>query len=246
MSIIYDLARNAEYAYDHAYCRQKEQIVADGTMAGLIPLHHDDEGKSRGFIRKTWSLTLISIAGTQDWEDAWKDAQVEHVPFMGGGVHRGVHGEYEVVWPRIKNEVRIDKPVFVTGHSLGAGIATLVAASLRDELGVVPRVVTYGSLAPGDGRFAAKYDELVPNTIRVVHAWDIVPRWPKGCRWRHVGQELHLTDRGRRLPPIVGWLKRLLYFKKILAEDLKGVSLKDHHMGGYVKVAERYDRRYGL
>jgi triacylglycerol lipase len=243
VSLIYDMVRASEAAYDKAFCATKEFKYQDETIR-IIQLHEDLEEKPRGYIRISPRFTQIAIAGTQDWEDAFKDALAAHEPFLNGtGVHCGFKEEFDVIWPTIKQAVLPGTTVYVTGHSLGGAIAQLVAVALKIKVFINPLVTTFGCPFTGDPQWAALYDRLIPGNTRVVHGWDIVPRWPRGPRWAQTDGLLHISSAGRVIGPTEGWFRTLCRWRKIVVEDLKGVSLKDHHILEYDGAVSAYDKR---
>lgn len=78
--------------------------------------------------------------------------------------------------------------VTVCGHSLGGALATLLvldlAATAADPVNAQyarfanPAAYTYASPRTGDSVFAAKFDQFVPNSNRIVNRLDIVPHLP--------------------------------------------------------------------
>jgi hypothetical protein len=93
----------------------------------------------------------------------------------GGCVHDGFMQAFDVVWPEVRDElaehVRQRRSIWVTGHSLGAALATLAA----DRLGGVQGLYTYGSPRVGDRAFA---DDFHVPAHRFVHHRDIVTQVP--------------------------------------------------------------------
>ncbi|RCN25095.1 triacylglycerol lipase [Ancylostoma caninum] len=84
--------------------------------------------------------------------------------------------------------------VTFTGHSLGGALAAVAAARTVAE-GLRPghqlTVYTFGEPRVGNVDFAKSFDELIPNSYRVVFGKDIVPHMPP-CKktfhifgWRH-------------------------------------------------------------
>ena len=71
--------------------------------------------------------------------------------------------------------------VWVTGHSLGAAIASVAAASVS-KLGYISpeniKLVSYGQPRVGDSDYVAAVDKLIPYSFRVVHAHDLIAHLP--------------------------------------------------------------------
>jgi hypothetical protein len=139
-------------------------------------------------------FAVLVFRGTeQEIEDLLHDADTWPVPAFDNTalVHRGFKSALNSVWTPIAAALQtIDCPVFYTGHSLGAALATLAAVRRA------PRVVyTFGSPRVGD-RGLCKLLEDVP-IYRVVHGSDIVTTVPPEVfGFRHVGEEHHIGSRG--------------------------------------------------
>jgi triacylglycerol lipase len=91
------------------------------------------------------------------------------------------------------------KQIIVTGHSLGAALATLFAVDIKYNLrDKSVSVYTFGSPKVGNADFAKFYNKLVPQTYRVVNSVDIVPNLPPNIplivSYEHVGELHHLGD----------------------------------------------------
>ena len=71
--------------------------------------------------------------------------------------------------------------LWVTGHSLGAAMASLGAASIS-KLGYMPpekiKLVTFGQPRVGNSSYVDAVDKLISYSFRIVHAHDIVPHLP--------------------------------------------------------------------
>ncbi|KNC84847.1 hypothetical protein SARC_02958 [Sphaeroforma arctica JP610] len=95
---------------------------------------------------------------------------------------------------------------FITGHSLGGALATLCAFELAQEFATSElelTVYTFGSPRVGNSRFAAQYNQLVPNTHRLVNDGDPVCGLPKfmapqflNITYKHVGTCYVIAERG--------------------------------------------------
>jgi triacylglycerol lipase len=119
-------------------------------------------------------------------------------------VHEGFELAIEAVWPQIAPVLAtINVPLFFTGHSLGAALATLAATRLA------PRAVyTFGSPRVGNAEFAKTLKDV--PIFRVVDDTDEVTHLPPPVfGFSHVGNLHQLTENPQ--PPL-----RLLLEKKAL------------------------------
>jgi Lipase (class 3) len=77
----------------------------------------------------------------------------------------------------------------VTGHSLGAALATLyVAENVGSAQVATPFICTFASPRVGDAAFAAKFGQLGITSWRIVNELDIVPKLPF-LGFAHVAEE---------------------------------------------------------
>ncbi|KAK4769300.1 hypothetical protein SAY86_027450 [Trapa natans] len=88
--------------------------------------------------------------------------------------------------------------VYVTGHSLGGALATLLALELSSsqlsKRGVISvTMYNFGSPRVGNRRFAELYNEKVKDSWRVVNHRDIIPTVPRLMGYCHVAQPVYLA-----------------------------------------------------
>ena len=83
--------------------------------------------------------------------------------------------------------------VTVTGHSLGAALATLFAMDMAANSNFPLSVYTLASPRVGDLSFHNLFDHIVPNAFRVANRLDIVPKTPPPLFYFHVGDETELV-----------------------------------------------------
>jgi hypothetical protein len=150
-------------------------------------------------------FVLLVFRGTnhlEDWGDNLKalslsDFQPECWP-RGGQVHVGFREALDRVWDKINQHLDGRQiPLFYTGHSLGAALATL-AASRRPP----SALYTFGSPRVGDQAFAATLSDL--PVFRVVNNRDVVTALPPPIRgFCHVGEVHYIAHDGHILtnPP---------------------------------------------
>ena len=81
---------------------------------------------------------------------------------QGGKVHRGFKAALSEVWTSLEKHIsnlhRNNLKIWLTGHSLGAALATLAA----DRLGNAQGLYTFGSPRIGDRDFKNQYLEQYP------------------------------------------------------------------------------------
>jgi hypothetical protein len=162
-------------------------------------------------------MILIAFRGTEpsQWSDLGADLAIvrKSLPKDGwpegwGGVHSGFLNAFEQVEPLIMITLREDEntntPIWITGHSLGAALATLMAARIlraEDEgLHVNFRgLYTFGSPRVGDKEFVAKLDAELSShgadAVRFRNENDVVTAIPDTLLgFKHVGRLAYLTE----------------------------------------------------
>lgn len=116
--------------------------------------------------------------------------------------HQGFTDALDSVWGEIKDELsKLTCPVFFTGHSLGAALATLAAARHAPQA-----VYTFGSPRVGNAAFAASLGSLPIH--RVIDDEDVVTTLPpEELGFRHVGvQQLLKEQKSKSFLDWLGWL----------------------------------------
>ncbi|RXJ04166.1 lipase family protein [Anaerobacillus alkaliphilus] len=139
-----------------------------------------------GFILETWDTVIIAFRGTQSDPDWIADAEAfqDSFPFSPecGLVHHGFLSIYASCREEIfKTYSKISpfKKLFITGHSLGAALATLHALDVTKN-SRFKQVIHYNFASPrvGNKQFAQQYTKSVQNSLRFVNTNDIIPILP--------------------------------------------------------------------
>jgi predicted lipase len=103
---------------------------------------------------------------------------------VGARFHRGFLGALAEVWEPLSGAVQAaiderERPLWVTGHSLGGAIALLAAWRLQRQFIPVHEVVTFGAPMIGNAAAAEAFQREFPNRIyRYVDIEDPVPLLP--------------------------------------------------------------------
>ncbi|CAL9154585.1 unnamed protein product [Musa hybrid cultivar] len=88
--------------------------------------------------------------------------------------------------------------LYVTGHSLGGALATLLALELSSSRmakhgQITVTMYNFGSPRVGNRRFAELYNEKVKDSWRIVNHRDIIPTVPRLMGYCHVAQPVYLA-----------------------------------------------------
>jgi triacylglycerol lipase len=179
-----------------------EDAVRERLERGGLRLSLFFEAGPRGFVADGDGFTILAFRGTdvKDIEDMLANADTRPGAFSGKGrVHQGFLAYVEKILPDLAEPLAAaNGPVFATGHSLGAALATLTGALLEP----VHAVVTFGSPRVGDRAFRDAYPRRV---LRVVNNNDFVARIPPAGFFRHVGELVYIDRNGEFLLGTERW-----------------------------------------
>lgn len=162
-----------------------------------------DVASSQGYILTTETDIMVICRGTEVTEkaDAVSDLKVwySHDDELGL-VHSGFLTSVNRLWPHIFDHLQANqnKPVYFTGHSLGAAMATIMATRMLHTHDMVkPRALfTYGSPKPFSIIGAKTTAAGVPHH-RWVNNMDIVPRSPGFLMgYGHCGTQHYINSWG--------------------------------------------------
>jgi hypothetical protein len=160
------------------------------------------------------AFAVLAFRGTeQTVKDFLCDIELGTKAILAGGigVHDGFAKAIDSVWADIDEELATLRcPVFYTGHSLGAALATLAASRRAPQA-----VYTFGSPLVGNGSFVASLANVpVYRVVDHSDAVTFVP--PEVLGFRHAGilQLLAEPDSAIALP----WFRRLFGPPKPLAD----------------------------
>lgn len=140
------------------------------------------------------NAVIVVFRGTQEnsiqnWiEDLlWKQLDLDYPGMPEARVHRGFYSAYHNTTLRdgvvngISNTRKLygDVPIMITGHSMGAAMASFCALDLVVNYGLDGvKLMTFGQPRVGNEAFASYFKRYLPHAIRVTNAHDIVPHLP--------------------------------------------------------------------
>lgn len=199
------------------------------------------EGSTQvSFMRhETMPLVIIAFRGTEPtkFADVITDLKAWKTPLADGwgSVHAGFKGGFDAIGNVMMTKLDEYKDqkvaIWVTGHSLGGGLATLMAAEIlrRKEAGEgfdLRGVYTFGSPRVGNKAFREKLNATAAKhgaqLVRFRNGDDVVTAVPRVQEFEHVGRVAHLRedklDIGDADPPYNGL-----------------GSFADHDIAGFIK-----------
>jgi pimeloyl-ACP methyl ester carboxylesterase len=170
------------------------RAIGAAGLAEFEPLN-DSRCDAQAFVALGGRTAYIVYRGTQG--DRWKDLLADLLfvprPWQGPGwVHWGFWRAESALWPSISGWLSKHRPdeVVVTGHSLGAAMATVTAARLPEA-----KLVTFGSPRVGTRGLARAFD--AGRVRRYVDCCDGVARVPPPWGFVHLPGERYIDRRGR-------------------------------------------------
>jgi len=155
---------------------------------------------TQAFIAKNDQFAVLAFRGTQPtkWEDVRTDLRALKQKTIEGKVHKGFKEAFDDVKEEIvdtlRNSIGKDMPLYITGHSLGAALATVATQELEEEFDdLIAACYTFGSPRVGDG----KYEKSIKAPFyRIVNTTDIVTLVPFFLgTFVHVGDPRYLSRR---------------------------------------------------
>lgn len=219
------------------YKSKKEALPQFKKLGYKTATFYDIDG-AQAYVISNDEEVVIAFRGTQTREksDIYADLQFFKTDSLKEGkVHRGFQGEVDKLWAKITKKIK-DKEVYLTGHSLGAAMATIAAVRLGNQ---AKGLYTYGSPRVGNKRFIKN---ITCSHNRVVNNNDVVakiPFWILG--FRHHGQLLYLNYYGN-IRNATWWQRfkdgfrgRWRALKKKQAFD----GIYDHAVGMYTRELEK-------
>jgi triacylglycerol lipase len=165
---------------------------------------------------------------------------IKNAAQAGGKVHSGFQQEVNDLWMDVLAEIehndqlKIRKDVYMTGHSLGAAMATIAATRYQPH-----ELFTFGSPRVGGSKFIRN---IKCSHLRFMNNNDIVCRIPPSwLGFKHHGEMVYFNRFGDKAPKstwedkfygVVNSWKRFKFFDAVV----------DHGMPNYVKAITKLSK----
>ena len=241
----YWLARASSLAYQNE-ANIKSEIENDWQIKQFT-LKIFDVKDTFAFLLETEEMMLVAFRGTNSLVDWLDNINLELVAGPGGKVHEGFYTALNCIWVDLYRYIlqeRGTRSLWLTGHSLGAALATLATAKLRLERDEpVQGLHTFGQPRTGDRNFARHFNEdFARQTFRHVNNVDVVARVPfRSMGYSHV-KNIKFFDVNGNLRDDISWfyiLRQRIYgrFQDLLKPGTAGI--KAHEMKNYIANLEK-------
>ena len=167
--------------YDHN--QEKEQLKKELAALGMQLEDTFDNDGTQAILVSNDKFIALAFRGTEatSIKDIKADVKAKTTQCeKGGKIHSGFNDAFDAVAIDVQTKINQaeyrDKPLFITGHSLGGALATIAAKKLSRKGGIAA-CYTFGSPRVGNDEWIA--DIKVP-IYRVVNAADCVTMLPPG------------------------------------------------------------------
>jgi pimeloyl-ACP methyl ester carboxylesterase len=196
------LAHASDVAYHRAPSAAARERLGLETVA-----FRNKVTRTRGFLGVCDTHAVLAFRGTDPVTlPNWLTDAVVRLVERGeyeGRVHLGFSSVLRRTWSKIEEllEGAQDKPLFLTGHSMGGALAVLTACRLAKLRRPAIATYTFGAPRVGDPAFCDAYAHA---TYRVVNRLDLVPEMPMASLKRLLPAKPRFTNE-----KILGQLKKI-------------------------------------
>lgn len=207
---------------------------------GYNIVQYFEKNNAEAYLLHNGEHHVLSFRGTEvnQASDVLADFKAgKNLEKSGGKVHYGFKHELDKLWSDIEQALEgIEGELYVTGHSLGAAMATIATSRLQPR---VVALVTFGSPRVGTKAFVKS---VKVKHYRVQNNNDVVTSVPfYAMGFRHHGTNTYLNYYGK--------LRRLGYWqrtKDMLRSHVRAIidrkffkGIFDHFMESYISKLEK-------
>ena len=223
-----------------AYKDLDAEVRKEWKALGFTSVKFFDIEGAQAYVLGNKERITVAFRGTEPTEksDIFADLEATHER----GFHEGFYEEYEKLELKVHGEVaklmgRKKRPIYVTGHSLGAAIASIFCFHYP----TAEALYTYGcprNATPSKGK------ELKVPHYRCVNNNDIVPSMPPALLWyKHHGELCYINFYGN-VRKMTWWQRFKDSWRGRRAAWKNGTifdGVRDHGMDEYCKYLEYND-----
>jgi len=164
-------------AYDHEEI--KKELIEELDSINMKVLDYFDEDGTQAILCSADTFYALAFRGTEPTsiKDIKTDLDAKKTNCeTGGNIHRGFKEAFRIIQKKIQDSMDLnlkDKPLIITGHSLGGALATIATKKLNYEK--IAACYTFGSPRVGDEDWMF---DIKPPIYRIVNSADPVTMLP--------------------------------------------------------------------
>ena len=252
------LASMAHLAYDRFEDNRLARKLFIAKLQGggfkLIKTFYSKETDTQAFLAESNDgYAVLAFRGTEvaKRQDVLIDAKAMRVSVLEGRIHSGFRIAYDSVGKEIEKSILKlkDIPLYITGHSLGAALATVATQRLEHHLKIrelIAACYTFGSPRVGDQHYDMEFKSPIYRVVNTTDIVTIIPLLAMG--YIHIGDIRYLgrTDGEfrRGIPFFRRWYLFILTMFKFF-----GPIVGDHAIVEYRRkleaIAQKRNRGFG-
>jgi len=190
---------------------------------------------TQAFLAVNSYYAVLAFRGTESkWQDIQLDINISRKRTEEGWIKSGFYDAYELVASQIKAKLSElgNRPLYITGHSLGGALAVVATQDLEISgyKDYIAACYTFGSPRIGKADFGGNIQSPV---YRVVNHLDIVTFLPMSAMgFIHVG-DMRYLDKGyphqiRHRPPLSRWFFFLLSFLTFFVPAISAHGIQNY------------------
>ena len=216
----------------------------------LIKTFNSNETDTQAFLAKNDQFAVLAFRGTEmtKFEDVKIDAMASTVSVLQGKVHAGFRVAYESVAKDIEESVLQLKemPLYITGHSLGAALATVATQTLEHNphiREVIAACYTFGSPRVGNSHYDIEFKSPIYRVVNTTDIVTVIPLLAMG--YIHIGDVRYLGAKDGEFQRGLPVIHRLFLFLLTIFKFFSPI-VGDHSIAKYRRklevIAEKRNR----
>jgi len=208
------------------------------TIGHTIVEFFDIDNAQAYLLKNNDGIHILSFRGTEVTEpsDILADLKAgKNIEAIGGKIHVGFKGEINKLWPAIEKAVSDINSLYVTGHSLGAAMATIASGRMQSK---VLALVTFGSPRVGNKEYV---NSLTVKHYRVQNNCDDVTKVPFLLMgFKHHGTHMYMNYYGA-FRNLTAWQQ----IKDMVRSRVKAYTKGQKFLGAYDHMMDNYIAKLG-
>lgn len=228
--------------------KERELLIKklEGGGFKLIAEFNDVKTDTQAFLVSNGEYAVLAFRGTEVSKktDMLTDAKAFKASIIEGRVHRGFLGGYNSLKGEILASLKKVRglPLYITGHSLGAALATVATNHLEGEVldglpirDQIAACYTFGSPRVGNKQYDREFKSPIYRVVNTTDIVTVVPLLAMG--YLHIGDVRFLEPGMGNIRRGIPILRRIFFFLTAVFR-LFGPLVGDHGIEKYRKKLE--------